>query len=297
MQNEYQQNGAQSGQTQDQPKDPSNLSIKERRELKRQEKLRNRSQQELLSQKKTWYRVVLWFFVVIVLGVAIFALIKLAGQNGLQNNGTGPNGGIETNILSTVTPADWTRDNLNASTTLIEYGDFQCPACGAFYPITKQVDQQFGANLRFIFREFPLNTLHPNAMIAAQAAEAAGKQGQNKFWAMHDLLYENQTTWAPMSTADATNAFMGYAKQISLNITQFTNDFNSATIAQKIQQSETDGINKYGINGTPTFFLNNEELPPPSSAAQFYQEIQTVIQQANGNASTTTATSTSSASK
>lgn len=146
------------------------------------------------------------------------------------------------------------RGNPNAPVTLEEFGDFQCPSCGTYYAELKKIEAEFGDKLRVIFRESPLVPMHEHALMAAQAAEAAGLQG--KFWEMHDKLYENQATWTPAK--DLVPIFVDYAKQIFIDPDRFMKDLNGEQVAQRIFQ---DGkrVHALGLNGTPSFFVNGQE--------------------------------------
>jgi len=146
------------------------------------------------------------------------------------------------------------RGNPNAPVTLEEFGDFQCPSCGSYHPELKKIEAEFGDKLKVIFRELPLLPTHEHALMAAQAAEAAGLQG--KFWEMHDLLYENQTKWAEQK--DLVPVFVDYAKQLGLNPDQFMKDLSGETVTQRIFQ---DGkrAHSLGLKGTPSFFVNGKE--------------------------------------
>ena len=146
------------------------------------------------------------------------------------------------------------RGNSNAPVTLEEFGDFQCPSCGAYYPELKKIEAEFGDRLKVIFRELPLVPTHEHALLAAQAAEAAGMQ--NKFWEMHDKLYENQATWTQQK--DLVPVFVDYAKQIGANPDQFQKDLNGERVAQRIFQ---DGKRAHAFNfkSTPTFMVNGKE--------------------------------------
>lgn len=143
----------------------------------------------------------------------------------------------------------------NKNVTLVEYGDFQCPSCGAYYPVLKQVKEKYGDDITFQFRHFPLTQIHPNAMAAHRAAEAASKQ--NKFWEMHDILYERQNLWS--STNNPTQMMEDYATEIGLNIDQFKGDFQSAEVNAVINADISEG-NSLKVSGTPTFFLNGQKL-------------------------------------
>ncbi|MGI9066606.1 MAG: thioredoxin domain-containing protein [Pyrinomonadaceae bacterium] len=146
--------------------------------------------------------------------------------------------------------------NAKAPVTLEEFGDFQCPPCGALHPILKTMEQEFGTRLRVIFREFPLVSAHQHALAAARAAEAAGMQG--RFWEMHDLIYENQKSWS--NAFDVRPIFEGYATKIGLNLEKFMRDLSTETVTQRIFQ---DGkrARSLGVMGTPTVFMNGRDVP------------------------------------
>src|ERR1700729_1291102 len=129
-----------------------------------------------------------------------------------------------------LTPKVGQRDHMqgpaDASVTLVEYGDYECPYCGDAYGVLKEVKKQMGNNLRFVFRNFPLSEMHPFAFAAAEAAEAAGAQG--KFWEMHDMLYENQDHLEPQ-------ALVAFAKTLGLDVNRFVKDVNTRTYAPRIK--------------------------------------------------------------
>lgn len=151
--------------------------------------------------------------------------------------------------------------------TIVEFGDYQCPACGAAYPTVKQVLADYKGKINFVWRNFPL-PMHQNAVIAAVAAEAAGDQG--KFWEMHDMLYENQGTWG--ESTNAKNYFMSYAQKLGLDTTKFKDALDKKLHVEYIQHDEDDGI-ALGVNSTPTFFINGEMLPGVLSYEQFKEKI------------------------
>ena len=133
-----------------------------------------------------------------------------------------------------------------ATVTLVEYGDYECPYCGLAHPIVKELLRRFGDQLRFVFRHFPLIQVHPHAEHAAQAAEAAGRQG--KFWEMHDYLFEHQ------DALDDANLVL-YAIDLNLDLPRFEQDFGDPAIIEHIREDVLSGIQS-GVNGTPTFFIN-----------------------------------------
>jgi len=135
---------------------------------------------------------------------------------------------------------------ITAPVTLVEYGDYECPYCGSAYPIVKQVQKNLGNKLRFIFRNFPITQIHPHAQHAAEAAEAAA--AQNKFWEMHDYLYEHQQ-------ALDDNHLEKYASKLRLDIIKFNHDMASHTYAQRVREDFLSGV-RSGVNGTPTFYIN-----------------------------------------
>jgi len=142
------------------------------------------------------------------------------------------------------------RDHLQgpptASITLVEYGDYECPHCGQAHPVVKQLQQRLGDRLGFVFRNFPLSTMHPHAEPAAEAAECAGSQG--RFWEMHDLLFENQE-------ALRANDLVEYADTLGLDSTRFKTDLLRHTHAARVREDFLSGV-RSGVNGTPTFFIN-----------------------------------------
>src|SRR6186713_1842725 len=145
-----------------------------------------------------------------------------------------------------VSERDHAQGPSNAPLTLVEYGDYECPYCGRAYPIVKQLQGELGNKLRFVFRNFPLNTIHEHAGVAAQAAEAANAQG--KFWEMHDLLYEYQDELAGID-------LNRYALKLGLEIYRFEADLSGEVYARKVRDDFRGGI-RSGVNGTPTFFIN-----------------------------------------
>lgn len=143
---------------------------------------------------------------------------------------------------------DHVQGSPDAPLTLLEYGDYQCPYCGAAYPIVKEVQTRLGERLRFVFRNFPITTSHPHAEHAAEAAEAAAAQG--RFWEMHDHLYEHQRH---LEDAD----LHGYAEQLGLDVARFDNDLAGHAHADRVREDFMSGV-RSGVNGTPTFYINGK---------------------------------------
>jgi protein-disulfide isomerase len=134
----------------------------------------------------------------------------------------------------------------DAAVTLVEYGDYECPYCGAAYPIVKELQARMGDGLRFVFRNFPITTSHPHAEQAAEAAEAAAAQG--RFWEMHDLLYENQRRLRDQD-------LHAYAEQLGLDVEQFDKDLAEHVHAPRVREDFMSGV-RSGVNGTPSFYVN-----------------------------------------
>lgn len=147
------------------------------------------------------------------------------------------------------------RGDANASVVIEEFGDFQCPLCGRVYPVIKKIEGDYGRRIGVIFRNRPLTDIHPNALNAAHAAEAAGMQ--NAFWEMHDLLYESQDKWA--KSADVRPIFADYARQLNLDVDKFKRDMDSTEVSNRIIQDERRG-DALHVNGTPTIFVNGQEV-------------------------------------
>lgn len=140
---------------------------------------------------------------------------------------------------------------------LIEYGDFQCPGCGSLFPTLKPLKEHYKDQLTFVFRDFPLTSIHPNALAAATAAEAAGLQG--KWWEYHDKLYQNQTNWSELDATERSEIFETYARDLGVNIEQFKKDVKNPKIVEKIKRDQALG-KKIGASATPTLVLNGKTL-------------------------------------
>jgi protein-disulfide isomerase len=153
---------------------------------------------------------------------------------------------------------------VQARNTLLEYGDFECSYCGQAYWIVNKLLAHTGDSLRFVFRNFPLTEVHPDAFLAACAAESAGRQG--RFWDMHDVLYENQPR---LSEGD----LMYYAQRLRLNMSQFMRDVQSQAVANKIREDFMSGV-RSGVNGTPTFFINERRYDGSFDYASLMSAIQ-----------------------
>jgi protein-disulfide isomerase len=187
----------------------------------------------------------------------IIALVLLVAAAGtallLDSNQTGDSSSRVTDIRS----PDNANKNISADTvvTVEEFGDYQCPPCGQLHPTLKKLKQEYGANLNLVFRNLPLTKIHQNALAAAQAAEAA--RTQNRFWEMHDLLYENQSLWK--DDVNPRSIFIKFAADLGLNTWQFTRDMDDKQTQMRLEADENAAA-KLGIDGTPTILINGRQL-------------------------------------
>jgi len=154
---------------------------------------------------------------------------------------------------------------------LVEFGDFQCPGCGAYHPLVQKLLVDYKDNLTFVYRNFPLN-IHKNALPAAYAAEAAGLQG--KYWPMHDMIFETQDKWS--TSTDAQSIFLEYAKTIGLNLSKFKEDVVSEEVKKKVDKDTADGL-ALSVDSTPTFYINGEKINSPGSYENFGTLIKAAI--------------------
>jgi protein-disulfide isomerase len=166
-----------------------------------------------------------------------------------------------------VGPQDHAQGPANAPVTLTEFGDFECPHCGLAYFIVKTIQDELGDNLRFVFRHFPLTQVHPHALLAAHAAEAADKQ--DHFWEMHDLLFEHQQKLGQVNLGL-------YAERCGLDLVRFFTDLESPEVAARVKADFLSGA-RSGVNGTPTFFINGERYDGSWKADDFLLALRSLL--------------------
>lgn len=229
------------------------MTKKQRRELKKQEKnAAMEADKRRAKMRSAFFWSMLGFLTVIGLTGAV--LLK--------------SGNAQMILTHSADTQDWVRGKENARVTLVEYSDFQCPACERYYGIIKQLEEDYSDILRVVFRQFPLD-YHPLAKKAAKAAESAGLQG--KFWEMHDLLYSNQSDWTVLDYPD--DLFRQYAVSLGLDPDKFTADYNSAEVEQSIAADIQSGIDSQ-VDGTPSFYLDTRKIQAPSD----YEEFKKIIE-------------------
>lgn len=232
------------------------LTKKERKELRRAE----REERRKGAVRGEFVRTVGWWAggaLVILGGAALLVWAVMQQDQGLE----------QAPLADQITAQDHITGNPNASVVLLEYGDFQCPACGTYHPVLKQLKSEYADRVAFVYRHFPLNTIHKSADISARATEAAALQG--KFWEMHDKLFENQKEW---TTGNDEEVIMGYAQELGLNMDQFRADINSDVVKNAVEQGRLSGV-RSGVNSTPSFFLNGLKIQNPRSLQEFKQVI------------------------
>jgi len=194
-------------------------------------------------------------------GIALVVIVIIVGVilYSRAGNSTAPGASVQDAALL-VRPDSQSITATSSKVTVVEFGDYQCPACGAAQPIVSKVLSDNQGKINFVFRNFPLPQ-HQYAIISAEAAEIAGDQG--KFWQMHDRLYAEQDKW--VNSSDPKPLFIQYAKDLGLNVDQFTKSLNANKYADKIQRDLVDGTT-VGVNATPTFFVNGVSMLLNTSA-------------------------------
>lgn len=217
------------------------------------------------TQKKN--RTLLWMGVMMgsaALVVGIFLAVK-SSTNTQENTVEEP---TTLGPIEELRQVDWVKGGLLARLTLIEYSDFQCPACKAYYPIMKQIEKDYADRVRIVYRHYPLRSIHENADAAARAAEAAGKQ--KKFWEMHDLLFERQEEWS--KNKDPKGSFLIYAASLELDRAQFQKDLESKEVTEKVN-GDAAQAQAAKLQGTPSFFLNGKKIDNPRGYGEFKKVI------------------------
>ncbi len=173
-----------------------------------------------------------------------------------------------------------------AKVVFMEYADYQCPACASVAPMMKQAMARYSDRVRFVFRPFPLSSIHPNAIIAVEAAEAAGAQG--KFWEMHDKLFETQNAWQGLK--DPTETFVGYARELGLDADRMRKDLTDHTYRAGVKAAEQAAM-AAGVRFTPAFYLNGKPL---ADSPNGYVALQAILDKALMEAESTSVAPASS---
>ncbi len=193
-----------------------------------------------------------WAGIILLIVLTVFGIVMLVTYDSTPN---GP--------VADISEGDWTK-GAKGSLVLVEYSDFQCPACASYYPLVKQLMVEYGMRVQFVYRHFPLSQIHPNAASAAYAADAAGKQG--KFWSMHDILFEQQKEWS--ARTDAPALFEQYATGLGLDLEKFKKDMQSEEVKKHVNDNVESG-EKAGVDSTPSFYLDGKKIQNPRGYAEF----------------------------
>ena len=207
----------------------------------------------------TQKRLILWISAILVVGIIAIGTYEVATAKPAQLPAT--NGSLSMPLDAT----DHTKGASKPEATVVEYSDFECPACAAYQPMVEAVYAQYKDRISFTYRHFPLPQ-HLNAPIAAYAAEAASNQG--KFWEMGDMLFNGQNDWAQLDTASAQAVFATYAQKLGLDMAKFKTDENSAAVKSRVERDLQSGTAS-AIDHTPTFFINGKMVNNPQSEAEF----------------------------
>lgn len=235
--------------------------MKEQRKQERQEWEQKMAKDQ---QMKGLKKLGIWVGALAIVAVSVWGLIALVNAPSAPTT--------PTMTAPAVTSSDMTLGPKNAKVTLIEYADFQCPACAAYHPLINQLMKDYDGKVLFVYRFFPLTTIHRNGFASATAGYAAYLQG--KFWQMDDQLFNHQNDWAEVT--DPTSIYVGYAKDLGMDTAKFTADMQAQSTKDFINKEEDAGT-AIGINSTPTFFINGKSIQNPQSYDAFKQHIQDAL--------------------
>jgi len=191
-----------------------------------------------------------------------FTFENVIQDSGVQTSANQPQSQTQSSsgIIVVSLDDDPVKGDPNAPITMIEFSDYQCPFCGKFFfttlPLIEKNYIETG-KVKFVYRDFPIPSIHPNAVPAAMAAECADDQG--KFWEYHDKLFENQRQWEGLDAQNGVSTFEKYAEELGLDSDTFNTCLESAKYLEEVQKDLNDGIS-YGVTGTPGFFIGNEKI-------------------------------------
>ena len=234
---------------------PTKKERKEQKKIEYQEVLKKQKMNDMLKKAAIWG------------GAALILIASVWGLILLSNSTSNSKPDVIT--APPISKDDITIGSQSAKVSLVEYSDFQCPACAAYNPLVGQILTEFNGKIIYVYRFFPLSQTHKNALVSAQAAYAAHKQG--KFKEMNDMLFNTQNDWAEKDNPQ--DIFTEYARKIELDIDKFKKDMDSDEAKNKIQKDTNQGTD-IGVNSTPTFFLNNNKIENPGTYDNFKKLIE-----------------------
>ena len=254
------------------------LSKKQERRLRRQkEKL---ARQMAQGGGSSGNKLRPWLIAILIILASIYGIVALSRSGGDDDKEPTK---VQTE-LTKINANDWVRGNPLAKTILVEYSDFECPACGAYAPIVKSLVDEMGTDFALVYRHFPLGQ-HLGAKPAAYAAEAAGAQG--RFWEMADMIFENQDKWEGRRNVDSV--FEGYATTLGLDLAKFKTDRDSKATRDRVAADTASG-EKFLVTGTPTFYLNGKKIANPGGLEEFKKLLTEAIGSVSDNANATSTT-------
>ena len=227
-----------------------------KRELKQLRKL-EKLQRENLEKKQGMMK---WIVISVasVLFFAFFVVMIIVAKSSKQAE-----------VATALSSSGWVRGDKNARVNLVEFSDLQCPACKAYEPVVEQVLKDLSGKVKLTYKHFPL-TIHKNSMAADKAAEAAG--AQDKFWEMHDLLFNKQEEWSELDATAVVDKYNEYAKTLGLDVEKFKLDYNNKDFEKKITDMENEGTN-VGVLATPTFFINGVKVENAPQNAKAFEKL------------------------
>lgn len=193
----------------------------------------------------------------LLLGTILVTILLIVGVGVLFSNADKPKPVDQAILMKDGRP---TQGPADAKVTIVEFSDLQCPACKASLPLVKEVLAKHPTDVRLVFRHFPLTTVHPNSLAAAQAAEAVHAMG--KFWQLHDLLFEEQENWAELSSKDFQVKLEEYLKKLEIDKTQFQKTIEKQETKDLVTADMSAGT-QIGVDATPTFYVNGQKTPAP----------------------------------
>ncbi|MEX0909710.1 MAG: thioredoxin domain-containing protein [Candidatus Paceibacterota bacterium] len=250
------------------------LSKKELRAQKHAEKAEKKAEEARKAKRESFLQnILIWGFVAILgAGLVLFVGSVLTGDDS--------EGAVTEFEMPVDVESEWIKGNPEAEVTVIEYADFQCPGCASVYPVVNSLLEDYGSDLRFVYRHFPL-AFHGNAVPAARAAEAAGEQGA--FFEMHDLLFSNQNEWSSVGNPD--DIFLSYAEELELDLVAFEAAYESDETLARVEEDRETG-REFVITGTPTFFVNGKLVRFTNSYVPLVEAVEEAIAEAQAEEDT-----------
>lgn len=198
----------------------------------------------------------------LLVGTILGTIILIVGVAYFFSGPVSPTDGVEVvDQAQLLEGATHTFGPEEAQVTVVEFSDFQCPACKASEPVVAQLKNNYGDTVKFVYRHFPLDSIHPNARLAAQASEAAADQG--KFWEYHDLLFAEQEKWAGIADKQQLlDTFGAYAEQLQIDKASFLEKIEAQEVVERVTSDAALG-NALQVNSTPTFYVNGQQTTAP----------------------------------